>query len=570
MRITKIGIRAANKFYDIASVAALGEMRRLAARYPKTMGMSPERIAQQTALRIVPTLQHVILDVTGAEPAIELVRSVVTEGYKTGLFNNYGEAIFINPYRVEDLMAALCLQRKQKPAFIKEATKHGLLQDPSRQIQAALALNPQPRAPERGKFTERAFAVPTRDNALLQLTRIINQERVRTNDDRPTVLAVPGIGCNGTLYDLDDESSFMLQLADNGNWTYSFDPRGMGKNKGTFDPECFLDTLVSNDLPAVLSFIYNSPARKKPAVVVGHSMGGLLALFTVIRQAYKLNEIIRQIAAQSGKAFTTVGKTRDEIKKYLDGQETDRASRGLVAQARVHLEMLYAVKGMILLGMPLNFDRYSHYIFPGLLMLNILLPMLGAEKVNIDRVKWLAKYLPFELFPLKSLVNPKNFDDPAKVIRRFVEKGTDAFSLGIGHQFLRAIYSGKGIKRMDQSKFNYSANLDLVPVDIPIFCFYGSLDPLGASYNLAFIDHGYYQGDTLDFSSFPTYRHAKLGIQKLSGSTNPDEVDLSSELSQVQGFLIEDVSHLDLMYGKIADRLIRPLILRMIESIWQA
>ncbi len=558
--------RGLNVGYRLASTAMQGRLKAMAARYPQAFVMTPEQVEIQAAYRIAPTLQHVIKDVTGKEPQLEHIQTTVVEGYKSGLFHNYGEAVFINRHRIPELMSELDIDSSLTKAFTKEATRHGLLRNFMFSSQIVGALMSKPRSPERGQYLERIYSLITRDNTILQLSRLINQKAVKTNDGNPSILLVPGIACKGQIFDLNDQLSLALSLADRGSWVYKFDFRGLGSNKGTFDYQCFFDTLVSNDLPAGLDFIYHRPTPNKPVTIIAHSMGGMVAEFLLVRQAYKLRQLLQQIGINSK------GMTRPQIEEAMDSYTgTDREAEIIIAEARTHLEMLKTAKGLITLASSRIFDKNQHYIFPMLLSLNLLLPLLGEESVPVDKFKkkWLIKMVPFELFPLKSLINPDNFDNVKAFVSLLIEEGVDSFPLGVGFQMLRAIFSGQGIKRMDQSRFNYSAHLDEIPPDIPIFHLYFSKDPLAAPYNLTFIDKDYPHGTDLDFSRFPEYQHEHRTVHHIGADTPVEEIELPQDPSQVQGFLVEGASHLDAFYGKVADKKGIPLLLRLIHAIEQ-
>src|SRR3989338_1615203 len=572
--------RSGNLAYTAASTLRRSAVTKLAARRPESFVRTPEAIEAETSHRMAPTLQHVVKEITGRTLPLDQVRQIIRRGAHTGLFNNYGEAIFINPHHAEDLLEKLTIPLEQKSDFLAAARKHYLLREYVFADQSKGFFGAAFRELDRGTYMERGYFVYTRDGKPLTVTRIINQDRVKTNDDNPSLLLIPGIACHSGMFDLDAETSLALELADKGNWTFLFDPRGLGKNKGEFDAQCFFDTLVSNDLPAAVEFLYNRPKTKKPVVLVGYSIGGMIAEFMLVRQAYKLNSLVRDICKLSGKRsdFEPKGKTRREVATFLNettaaltnGKQPDQEIKIIIAEARTFLAMLDCVKGLITIGSPKIFDKNSHPIFPALLMLNIFLPIFGAESVPVDVAKGLVKVLPSLTIVARQLINPDNFDDPKQFLASFTNKGTGSFPLGVGLQLLKAVYSGKGIRRMGNGRFNYSAHLDEIPPDIPIFHLTGSLDPLAPPFNLAFIQPDYYQGKALDFSQFPGYQHREKGIHNFSRQRDLHYLRLSKVASQVHGFAIAGLSHLDLLYGKTAEAIVRPLLHQLIDVIWQA
>jgi hypothetical protein len=195
--------------------------------------------------------------------------------------------------------------------------------------------------------------------------------------------------------------------------------------------------------------------------------------------------------------------------------------------------------------------------------------MLEEEDVPVDKGKWIINLLPTLSHVLEPLINSDNFEDAKNFLSKLVGEGTDSFPLGVGFQLLKAIYSGKGIRRMDRDKFNYSAHLDEIPPDIPIFHLYGADDPLAPPFNLAFIDRAFYAGDALDFSGFPPYSHGKKAAHRLSREDSPSSIRVPIMGSQVQGFVIEGISHLDFFDGRTAEKIVRPLLKQLIKAIWQ-
>ena len=581
MKVRDIAMRGlalgGNTVYGIASALRANNLRKMAERYPGSFITPPEQIRVETARKISYHLQHVIEEVSGKKLEINDITRLVSDGIESGLFKLYGERIFINHLRVDELLGRLGLPGEKEAEFRREATKHYLTLEYIQSDQASGYFGSNTRVVDGRTYYERAYTILTRDGKTLNLTRIINQDKVEVNDDRPSVMLMPGIACNHKSFDLNDNNSYALRLADKGNWTYLFDPRGLGKNKGEFDARCFFDTLVINEGPASLEFIYGRPTPKKPVVVIGHSMGGLIAEFVLIRQAYKLNLYCEKIAKMTGDIqFQPRGKTRSELGAYLDqteaklrGRKADAEIQIEIAEARTHLERLKAYKGLITLGSPKIFDKNSHPIFPALLMLNILLPILREEEVPVDKLRWLLKYLPSASRIATALIDTKNISDPTAFLSQFIEKGTESFPLGVGFQLLKAIYSGRGIRRMDDKQFNYSGHLHEIPPDIPIFHLVGTGDTLAPDYNLAFIDKRYYRGKNLDFSSFKPYSHARRSIQRIYPHNDPAQFPLEAVKSQVTGIIVP-TGHLDFLYGRYGEGIVRPLIDRIIQTIWQA
>ncbi|MFH1361546.1 MAG: alpha/beta hydrolase [bacterium] len=562
--------RAGNAVYTAASVLQRGRLKKFAAQKPKSLITPPEEIEKQTAARLVPTLQHTIYDLTEKKRVVPLDRldTIVKQGLANDLFENFGEAIYIKQTRVADLLERLDLPLELEDRFIELATKHGLIREHiyANQLREALFLKHRQRG--LNKYGERTYTVVTRDGFHLRLTRLVNFEKVRVGDTSPNILFIPGTACNELFFDLNDEQSLTLDTADKGAWVYSCAHRGLGRNKGEFDPHCTIDTEVSNELPAYIDYIFHR-SKNKQVILIGHSKGGFTALFMAIRQAYKLQKLINNITAkQQLPNFSLQGKTRKEINQYLTELGNAEEIRSLIEEAKKHLEILEMIKGIITLGSPLAFDKNSHPIFPLFLTLNILLPTFGEEAVPVDKGKWLAKTFPSLAKLAKMLINPNNFDDPKAFIGELAQKATDSFPLGVGFQMLKAIHSGRGIRRMTKDKFEYAKHLHLIPTDIPIAMLFGDRDILAPKFNLGFIDESFRKDSAIDFSQFSRFQHTRQVVHRIASPEDVAQVPLPAEFSRVTGFLIEGINHLDFFYGKVGEETVRPLLNRLIDSMW--
>jgi len=136
---------------------------------------------------------------------------------------------------------------------------------------------------------------------------------------------------------------------------------------------------------------------------------------------------------------------------------------------------------------------------------------------------------------------------------RYLQESGESFPLGLGFQFLKAIYNGEGFKRMDESRINYSNMLSFFPEEIPLFHFWGTDDPLGPPANMKFGHH---------------YPHKLKKVYRLGNVKDLSRVDISTEKSQQLDFVVEGANHLDLLYGKAAEQIVQPLIIRSIRQAW--
>lgn len=569
--------RVGNQAYELACALRRPKLRRLAAKYPDLLVTSPEKIESQTIAIVVHRLRQAVYAATNKKIPSAEIEKIVNQGIVNGLFRNYGKAIYINNSHLDDLLERLEIAPSQKELFIKQARKRGLLEQYRYISQTPSHSRVGIRERDDKQYGETPCPFSTRDGYDLELRRIVNFDEVVSGDQAPNILFVPGTACKKSFWDLNDQESLALDIADAGSWCYLFTSRGIGKDEKQSNSDCFVDTEISNDNPAALNKIFHT-SKEKPVILVGHSKGGFISLFMTIRQTYKLNLLLDKIARELNEPSLSVrGKTRPEIQDHLndlegklDLLENGKKIRLLFDDAKKHLETLNMIKGIITLGSPLAFDKNSHPIFPLFLTLNILLPTFGEEAVPIDKGKWLAKKFPSLAYFARTLINSENFDDPDAFLRELTAKATDSFPLGVGFQMLKAIYSGRSIRRMSKDKFPYAEHLDLIPPDIPVAMIFGDQDVLAPPFNLAFIDPSYGKGSPVDFSRFGRFQHKRQVVHRVASLSDAEQIPLPQESSRVTGILVEGVNHLDFFYGKRGEEFVRPLLLRLIQTIWQA
>jgi pimeloyl-ACP methyl ester carboxylesterase len=380
----------------------------------------------------------------------------------------------------------------------------------------------------------------TEEGKEIKFRRLLSMEGVTAGDNNPSVVLVPGFANNSNCFNLDNRYSIAKDLADKGNWIYLFDPRGVGVNAGHFDPNYTVDTLVDHDLPTVLDFISRRSCGK-PSILLGHSMGGLVSENMVLNWALRRD-------------FDKI-KIPDRNKRELDK---------ILAPDPVATSALKTVKGVISLGSPRCFDRNSHVVFPSALWLNHLSRMFQLSHIPIQEISRFFTQLPVfksitrtlynrNVGDLNFLISPENHRDDRHFIERYFERATESIPLGLGFQFLKAIYDGNGFKRMDPSALNYTCHYSFFPEDIPLFHFWGGKDCLASVENLRY--------STI-------YPHRYKRIYRLDGVEDLKKVEILPEKSQLIDFVIEGANHLDLLYGKKAQELVYPLFEKIIETVW--
>jgi len=380
----------------------------------------------------------------------------------------------------------------------------------------------------------------TREGKEIKFRRLLSMEDVTAGDNNPSVILVPGFANNSHCFDLNNRYSIAKDLADKGNWVYLFDPRGVGVNAGRFDPNYTVDTLIDHDLPTVLNFI-SERSSGKPSILIGHSMGGLVSENMILNWSLRL-------------CFDKI-KMPDRRKRELDKVLVHTQS------ARSHIE---TIKGVISLGSPRFFDKKSHVFFPSALWLNHLSRIFRLSQVPIQEMSRLITQLPLlksitrfiynkNIGELNFLISPENHRNDKFFIERYLERAMESIPLGLGFQFLKAVYDGNGFKRMDQSALNYTHYYSFFPDDIPLFHFWGGKDYLAPLGNIRYSQY---------------YPHKYKKVYRLERVEDLKKVEILPEQSQLIDFVIEGANHLDLLYGKKAQELVYPLFEQIIKNVW--
>jgi pimeloyl-ACP methyl ester carboxylesterase len=280
----------------------------------------------------------------------------------------------------------------------------------------------------------------------------------------------------------------------------------------------------------------------KPAVLLGHSMGGIIAENMV------LNWNIRK-HLNSFQDFT------NEQKAYLNQilPPPDEAE-----------EQPQTGQSHYLPGVAQIFQQNDPCLFPDRALAQPSVPYFPSPALPVkDALQFMMRIpvvsdvtqliLNSDFGDLNFLMNPENHRGNKIFTKIYVDRALESVPLGLGFQFLKAIYNGEGFKRMDQSRFNYSSHLSYFPKDIPIFHFWGSKDPLAPPDNIQYSRH---------------YPHGTKKIYHLETPRDAEKIEITDRRSQVIDFIIEGANHLDLLYGKQAEEIIYPLVMRIINETW--
>ena len=222
------------------------------------------------------------------------------------------------------------------------------------------------------------------------------------------------------------------------------------------------------------------------------------------------------------------------------------------------------VRGIVTLAAPKFFAKKSHIFFPAALWLNHLSRIFRFKQVPVKELSNAFTELPLlkqitrfvwnrNVGNLNFLISPKNHKDDKYFLERYLQTAMESIPLGLGFQCLKAIYNGEGFKRMDGSRLNYSDWLHLFPATIPVFHFWGTQDNLVPLENLRYRNR---------------YPHRVKKIYHIDSARDLKRIAITSEKSQLIDFVVEGANHLDLLYGKVADDIVKPLLMRIIENVW--
>jgi len=393
----------------------------------------------------------------------------------------------------------------------------------------------------RGDYETVYFRDFTDAGKAIEFRRLASIEDVTAGDNQPSIVLVPGLACNSNCYNLDNQYSLAKDMADLGHWVYLFDPRGLGINKRNFDHLLTIDSMIDYDLATVTRFI-SRRSKGKPMILVGHSMGGIVSELMV------LNWNLRR-------RFNDLVMLTTEQKELLDKVLPP------LEEAEENLSMIRAV---ITLGSPKFFEKTSHLAFSMFLWLNHLSRLLRLSHFPLDKPLQFVTDTPGirlgtrtllnrDLAGLNFLIVPENFKNDKDFIMRLLKNCGETIPLGMGFQFLKAIYNGEGFKRMDETGLNYSEMLSLFPEEIPLFHFWGNNDPLAPPSNLQYSQ---------------SYPHQEKKFYHISCEEDLRYIEVSQKRSQMINFIIEGVNHIDLLYGERANKIIHPLLFHIIQQAW--
>lgn len=526
-----------SRFYE-------GQLR-LGLPVSKELLKTQDEMRDIAAGKLALTLYHIILRVTGIRVPRNHAKDVLKADLEAGNIKLTENVIILTRKQLKYLTVnRLKIPAVFFPDILEEANRRRILIETLKQNRLPAYFDSEIEENTkngRGDYETVYYRDYTNEGKEIKFRRIVSIEDVTSGDNRPSLVLVPGFTNNSNCYDLSDRQSLSKDFADNGHWVYLFDPRGMGINKGKFDPLYTVDTLIDHDLPTVVDFVYRR-SKGKPSILIGHSMGGIITENMVLNWNVRRNlNSIRDLSNQQKGYLNQILPPLDEA-----------------------TENLKKVKAVISMASPKFFNRNTHVIFPLMLWLNHLARVLHLRSIPVKDALQLTLQVPVlsdiiqtalnsNIGDLNFILCPENHHSNKIFTKLYVNKVLESVPLGLGFQFLKAIYNGEGFKRMDQSRFNYSTHVNLMPKDIPIFHFWGTKDPLAPPDNLQFSKH---------------YPHRSKKIYYIETPQDAANIEISPRKSQVVDFVIEGANHLDLLYGKLAEEIVKPLLMRIVETVW--
>lgn len=511
----------------------------------KELVVSQEEIRNSAVGKLALALYHIILRATDIRIPRDQIKLVILDELEKQRLRMTENVILLNQIDLNYLVQQrFKIPKSYLPNILTEAGRRRILKESLRADRMPAYFESEIEELEqngRGNYEIVYYRDFTEEGKEIGFRRLVSMEDVTANDNRPALTLVPGFANNSNCFNISNRYSMAKDLADMGFWVYLFDPRGVGVNEGRFDPYYTIDTMIDYDLATVVRFIH-ARSHGKPTILLGHSMGGVVSENMILNWA--LREHLDEVHILTEKQKSILNQTLPPLVETA--------------------QYLKTVRGVISLGSPKFFNRKSHLFFPMALWLNHISRIFRLKHVPVQEISKVATQLPLlkdfirilsnhNIGDLNFLISPENHQDDKHFVERYLQVATESIPLGLGFQCLKAVYDGKGFKRMDDSRLNYSELSFLFPDNIPVFHFWGTADHLASVDNLKYSElypHRYKQ----------TY-HIK-SVQDLK------KIDIPQEESLLIDFVIDGANHIDLLYGKAAREYINPIIMQIVEKVW--
>lgn len=541
--LNELPTRAVNISYETYSRIYKGQLS-LGLPVAPELILTQEQIRKNAVGKLALTLFHIFNKITGTVIPREDIKAVLFDELDNDHIRLTEEVILLSKKELAHIsVKRLDIDAPLFEEIFHEAFRRNIMKEALKAVSQPAYFESEIDEKEtngRGDYETVYYQDFTDEGKVIKFRRLLSMEKVTAGDNNPSVILVPGFANNANCFSLNNRYSIAKNLADKGNWIYLFDPRGVGVNAGRFDPNYTVDTLIDHDLPTVLNFIHQRSCGK-PSILLGHSMGGLISENMVLNWALRLD-------------FDRI-KIPDADKRELDK---------ILAPAAVAESSLQKVKGVVSLGSPRCFDRRSHIFFPSALWLNHISRIFKLSHVPIQEISMLLTQVPVfkniarsvynrDIGGINFLISPENHKQDKHFIERYLHRAMESIPLGLGFQFLKAVYDGNGFKRMDSSALNYTHHYSFFPDTIPLFHFWGGKDCLAPLENIR-------------YSQF--YPHRYKRTYRLDTHEDVKKVEILPERNQLIDFVIEGANHLDLLYGKKAEEIVYPLFEKIIENVW--
>ncbi|MCG8617935.1 MAG: alpha/beta fold hydrolase, partial [Desulfobacterales bacterium] len=476
LAVNEIPTQMINLGYDTYSKIYKGQLS-LGLPVAPELIVSREEIRKQAVGKLALTLYHIFSRVARIVIPRDVIKDILFEELENGGIRLTEEIILLDRNSLTRIAEdRLNIDGKYTEKIYNEAFRRNIVKEALKAARQPAYFESEVDEREqngRGDYEIVYYQDFTEKGKSIKFRRLLEMEGVTAGDSNPSVILVPGFANNSYCWDMSNRYSIAKNLADKKNWTYLFDPRGVGVNGGRFDPNYTVDTLIDHDLPTVLNFITQRSCGK-PSILVGHSMGGLVSENMVLNWALR----------QDFDKLKMPEKRKRELDRVLPSES-------------VANESMKTVKGIVSLGSPRTFDRTSHVFFPSALWLNHLARIFRFSHIPIQEAAMLVTRLPLvktvsrsiynrDVGGLNFLICPENHKGDKHFVERYLEVATESIPLGLGFQFLKAVYDGNGFKRMDRSELNYTHHFSFFPKDIPLFHFWGAKDCLAPLHNVRY------------------------------------------------------------------------------------
>jgi pimeloyl-ACP methyl ester carboxylesterase len=506
--------------------------------------MTREQVVLNAIGKLALTLYHTLLKMTQEIFPRENIKNILKDELKENNIRLTGKVILLSQKELENIVVnRLDIDMQFMPGIQQEASRRHILTNNLKNFRQPAYFESEVDEREnngRGDYETVYYQDFTSEGKEIKFRRLVSMEAVTAGDNKPSIVLVPGFANNSECFNISNHYSIAKDLADQGRWVYLFDPRGMGVNKGRQDPYYTVDTLIDHDLPTVMNFIFQRSCTK-PSLIIGHSMGGIVSENMVLNWGLRVG-------------FNKI-KLPEEKKQVLDS---------ILISKNKASKALSMVKGIISLGSPKYFDKKTHLFFPSALWLNHFSRIFKLSEVPVRQVSDFMTQLPVlktltrllynhNIGDLNFLISPENHKNDKYFVERYFKKATESIPLGLGFQFLKAVYDGHGFKRMDKTSLNYSNHFSFFPETIPLFHFWGSKDSLASLKNMK-------------YSKF--YPHKIKKVYHIETIQDLKKIEILPEAGQVIDFVIEGANHLDLLYGKTAQEIVHPIIEKIINNVW--